>query len=245
MTNSNTMGLLYFPVSENSQDEKIHKKQKITRNEFLRTSRSRFGIPLVKRQNIDLKSLEPWGYSKTKQDDAENAHKIIHFFTYDWNFETVYNKPDSALEKLSQYYAVMTPEFSTYKDMPLVLQMNSVFKNRWCGAFWQKHGLLVIPTITWGTPDSYAFCFEGVEEGNVVAVSTYAREDNERGFMDGYNSMLDAIKPSAILCYGEPFAAMKGNVIALSPYNHEELIAKMGMREYMNKYFAGDLYPSN
>ena len=64
--------------------------------------------------------------------------KQFIFFTYDWNFESVFEKPEESLEKLDQYYALLTPEFSTYKDMPLARQIDSVFKNRWCGAFWQN-----------------------------------------------------------------------------------------------------------
>ena len=105
--------------------------------------------------------------------------------------------------------------------------------------------MLVIPTITWGTPSSYEFCFDGVEQGSVVAVSTYAREDIKEGFMPGYNKMLEAIHPSVILCYGEPFDEMKGNVKAFSPFNRDELIAKLGMGEYAKRYMEGSLYPSN
>jgi len=138
MIQSDFASLDFFVREKCTDDEKREKKQKLVRNEFVKTGK--YGIPLVKKQDIDLDKIEPWGYTKTKLDDEENAHKTIHFFTYDWNFETVYSKPEMTLEKLSQYYAVLTPEFSTYKDMPLALQMHSVFKNRWCGAFWQKHG---------------------------------------------------------------------------------------------------------
>ena len=223
--------------------EKLVKKQRVVRGEFEGTGR--YGIPLVRSQYIDLNAIEPWCFVKAKPDDTEFKHKTIHFFTYDWLFETVFTKPEAALEKLEQYYALLTPEFSTYKDMPVAMQMHSTFKNRWCGAFWQSQGMLVIPTITWGTQASYEFCFDGVEQNAIVAVSTYGSENNEAGFMAGYNRMLDALNPSAIICYGDLFKGMGGNVKAFSPYNHKELIAKLGMDEYMRRYLAGDLYPSN
>lgn len=225
------------------EEEKRKKKQRLVRNEFEKSGK--YGIPLIKKQDIDLTKIELWNYTKTKLGDNENKHKTIHFFTYDWNFQNVYDQPEKALEKLDQYYALLTPEFSTYKDMPLARQIDSVFKNRWCGAFWQKQGMKVIPTISWGSIPCMEFCFDGVEQGSVVAVSTYTREDNKEGFMLGYNKMMEIIKPSAIICYGEPFDEMKGNIIKISPFNHEELIAKMGMAEYTRKYLAGELYPSN
>ena len=157
----------------------------------------------------------------------------------------MFEKPEQALEKLDGYYALLTPEFSTYKDMPLAVQLWSTFKNRWCGAFWQKQGMRVIPTIAWGTPPSFNFCFDGVEQNATVAVSTYGSENNERGFMAGYNKMLEVLRPSAIICYGEPFDNMKGNVKFISPYDKEELIKKLGMSEFAKRYMEGTLYPSN
>ena len=244
-TRSVQTGAQSFPIQTEYQDDKQEKKQKLVRNEFLDRGGNKFGIPLVKKQNIDLTKIEPWSFVKTKLEDEENKHKTIHFFTYDWLFETVFDKPEKAFEKLDQYYAVMGPEFSTYKDMPYAVQLWSVFKSRWCCAFWQKHGLKVIPTIAWGTPDSHEFCFEGVEQGSTVAVSTYYSQDNKKGFMEGYEKMLEKIKPSAILCYGVPFREMRGNVIELSPYDHKALIKQLGQDEYVRRYMAGDLYPSN
>lgn len=89
----------------------------------------------------------------------------------------------------------------------------------------------VIPTVTWGTPSSLDFCFDGIECGSVVAVSTYAKGNNERGFMVGYNKMLEVLNPSAIICYGDPFPSMTGNIKVINPYNHEKLIKKLGFDE--------------
>ena len=226
-----------FSITENEKDyeeEKRKKKQKLVRNEFEKSGK--YGMPLIKKQNIDLDKIELLNYLKTKNNDEENKNKTIHFFIYDWNFETVYEKPELSLEKLDQYYALLTPEFSTYKDMPLARQIDSVFKNRWCGAFWQKQGMLVIPTISWGSYDCFEFFCEGVEEGSVVAVSTYTREDNKKGFMQGYEIMMEKIKPSAILCYGTPFKEMTGNIKAIDPYNREELINMLPKGAWNNDF---------
>lgn len=243
MNTSEQLSSLFSIVDNESdyEDEKRKKKQRLVRNEFEKCGK--YGMPLIRKQNIDLDKISLWNYTKTKVNDTENKDKTIHFFTYDWNFENVYQKPEQALEKLDQYYALLTPEFSTYKDMPLARQIDSVFKNRWCGAFWQKQGMLVIPTISWGSYGCFEFCFDGVEEGSVVAVSTYTREDNKKGFMEGYEKMMEKIKPSAIICYGEPFSEMKGNIKAIDPFNKEELIEKMGLAEFTKKYLAGELYP--
>ncbi|MGN1222812.1 MAG: DUF4417 domain-containing protein [Christensenellales bacterium] len=222
-------------------NEKLLKKLKLVRNEFKTVGK--YGMPLIKKQEIDLDKIDLWCYTKTKLQDEDNKHKTIHFFTYDWLFENVYEKPELAMEKLSQYYAILSPEFSLYWDMPRALQIYSTFKNRWCGAFWQKQGMKVIPTLSWGSIPCLEFCFDGIEKGSVVAVSTYTREDNKDGFMLGYNKMLEIIEPSAIICYGTPFPEMNGNIKAIDPFNKEELMKKMGIAEFIKKYLAGELYP--
>ena len=235
---------LLFSTLDNETDyeeEKRKKKQKLVRNEFEKIGK--YGMPLIKKQNIDLDKIELLSFLKTKPNDLNNKHKTIHFFTYDWNFESVYEKAEQSLEKLDQYYALLTPEFSTYKDMPLARQIDSVFKNRWCGAFWQKQGMLVIPTISWGSYDCFDFFCDGVEKGSVVAVSTFTREDSKKGFMEGFEIMMKKINPSAIICYGTPFEEMTVNIKAIDLFNSEELIKNIGFEEFTRKYLAGQLYP--
>lgn len=229
--------------NESYDDQKNEKKQKLLRNEFKTVGK--YNIPLIKKQNINLTDIELWGYAKTKREDKENKHKAIHFFTYDWLFKAVYEKPEATLEKLNQYHALLTPEFSLYRDMPRALQIYSTFKNRWCGAFWQKQGMRVIPTVCCAGEESYDFCFDGIEQGSIVAISTYRREQYKNDFMKSYNKMLEVIKPSAILCYGEVFPEMRGNIKSVSPFDYDLLIRQLGKDEFLKKYLAGELYPSN
>jgi|GEM_PF-5130915 len=57
--------------------------------------------------------------------------------------------------------------------------------------------------------------------------------------------MLDIIRPSAVICYGEPFGEMQGNIKSISPFDKDELIKKLGYPEYLRKLQAGELYPTN
>lgn len=203
--------------------DKENKKQLLVRNEFLyrNNSSGKFDFPIIKKQDIDVNKINFLSYVYAKNNDTENKDKTIHFFTYDWKFDKVYKNPNEELEKLKQYYCLLSPDFSLFTNMPLALQIESVFKNRWCGAYWQSKGLKVIPTISWGDEKSFDFCFDGVEEGSIVAVCTYYRENCEEEFMLGYNEMLKRIKPSLVLCYDEPFKSMKGNIKEFLPTTYE------------------------
>jgi len=203
--------------------EKQKNKQLLVRNEFLYHNQSsgRYEFPIIKKQDINIDEIKFLSYSNVKLNDNENLDKTIHFFTYDWKFEKVYEKPDIEIEKLKQYKYLLSPDFSIFTNMPLALQIESIFKNRWCGAYWQSKGLKVIPTVSWGDEKSFDFCFDGIEEGSVVAVSTYYRENCEEEFMLGYNKMIQKIKPSAVICYDEPFEGMTGNVKEFLPTTYE------------------------
>lgn len=232
-----------FALPDEGEFEKMQKKAKLNRCQF--DTAGAFQLPIIKKDKIDLKNIDLWGYTKTKLDDKENAHKAVHFFTYDWLFEKVYSEPEKAMEKLEQYYALLTPDFSPYPEMPFPVKLYNMFKNRWCGAYWQSMGMKVIPTLEWwGGGEIRNACFEGIEEGCVVAISTYRRYIEPQRYLIGYNAMLEKIKPEAVICYGEKVEGMGGNVIEISPFDKEELIKQMGLEKFMEKYLDGSLYPS-
>lgn len=73
--------------------------------------------------------------------------------------------------------------------------------------------------VNWGNENTFDFCFEGIEKGSVVAVSTYMasehdnRKDQKEWFMAGYNEMLRRIEPEKIICYNTPFPEMEGDIV--------------------------------
>lgn len=131
----------------------------------------------------------------------------------DYRFTGIYTHPERSLEKYAQYAFLLTPDFSTYVDMGLWRQIESVAQNRWVGAYWQSKGLYVVPTISWSTAQSYEFCFDGVEKGSVVAVSTLGCRRARTRFMRGYDTMYERLEPEKVICFGKPFREMAGNVI--------------------------------
>lgn len=184
---------------------------------FLRNTYRGYGkwnIPSIKRQNISLDNLKLIPYSDVKANDsASNKQSGVHFFVDDYRFKGIFDHPARSLTRLSQYKIVLSPDFSLYAEMPLWRQIEHVSKNRWCGAYWQANGLKVIPTISWSSFSSFDFCFDGVEQNAIVAVSTVGCKKAKTFFMRGYDTMLERLNPSHIICYGKPFSEMQGNLI--------------------------------
>ncbi len=124
-----------------------------------------------------------------------------------------------------------------FVEMPIALQLFATFKNRWVGAFLQEQGIKVIPTVRLGDLASFNFCFDGVEKGSIVAVSTIGVKKQKSLFMLGYNEMLSRIKPSKIICYGKPFDEMKGDVIEVD-YAKTNNLTKAHSDAYIKTFYG-------
>lgn len=100
---------------------------------------------------------------------------------------------------------MLTPDFSLYLDMPLPMQRWNVYRSRALGLIWQREGMEVVPTLSWSTPDSYEFCFDGIPQGGTVATSTVGVMSDEAAlalWRDGMSEALRRVKPSRLLLYG-------------------------------------------
>lgn len=174
----------------------------------------RLDIPLVRRQEIDTSAISLIACSDTRKNDNElNQKHGVHFFVDDYRFNGIYKNPERTLEKFRQYAFLLTPDFSTYADMNIWRQVESVAWNRWVGAYWQNNGLTVIPTISWSSRRSFDFCFDGVEKNSIVAISTIGCKKSKLPFMLGYEAMLNRLNPQTIICFGDPFPEMTGNIV--------------------------------
>lgn len=193
------------------------------RNTF--SSVGKWGIQLVHKQEFPTNDIQLVACSDTRaNDNEENKKKGVHFFVDDYRFSGIYNHPDRSLERYAQYAFLLTPDFSTYADMDLWRQLESVAKNRWVGAYWQNKGLTVIPTISWSNSRSFEFCFDGVEPGAVVAVGMVGCKNSRTGFMRGYNEMLKRIHPEKIIVFGTPFPEMEGNILSVDYLSSRKVV---------------------
>jgi hypothetical protein len=184
------------------------------------------GIPCL--AHVSLGTLPAWlapyrTRIRAKEPVARGASDdgAVHFFLDDYRFETVWSRQRKALEALVAYTTLLSPDFSLYRDWPLMLQMWNVYRSRWCGAFWERQGFTVIPTVSWSTMASYEFCFLGLPRRSVVAVSAVGvrMEDAlERYlFCAGFREMVVRLEPPVVLSYG-PLPAVCRELVEVVEY---------------------------
>ena len=204
------------------------------RNQFARDGT--FEMPVIKKTKLDLDNIQLVGYDKLSEQETD---KIVHFFLDDYKFEVFWKDPEPRIKRLKAYRAVLSPQFSVYTEMPVAVQIHQIFKSRWCGAYFQSKGLKVIPSLVWGEQDTFWFSFDGIDTGSVVAVSTVGMRKEKDLFMAGYKELLRRIKPTAVICYGEPFEEMGGKLIVIDYAETNNLSQEKAFTKPIIKYVCG------
>jgi len=169
-----------------------------------------YNFPIITKQEIDLsKSIIPFNYAKS----AKHYDKGVHFFIDDYQFERFWRAPKKYITMLAKFAFICTPDFSLYIDYPKAYQIANHFKKQALGALAQSFGLKVIPTLAWSDPTSFKWCFEGIEKGCVVAVSSVGCMNNKNSeslFVEGFKKAIEILEPSKILFLGLVPEQLKG-----------------------------------
>ena len=178
-----------------------------------------YGIPKLKPLAFaGVCEFVPFNYaSRTKG----RERKGIHFFIDDYQFNRLWTSIDRYVDMLSQFKYVMTPDFSTYTDFPKAIQIYNHYRKHWVGAYLQEAGVKVIPTISWSTPDSFLWCFDGEPVGGTVAVSSIGcMNSNEKKnlFLSGYLEMCKRLQPETIIFYGTVPEECRGNIVNIKAF---------------------------
>lgn len=140
------------------------------------------------------------------------SQKGVHFFLDDYQFQRVWEFPTKYIDLFRSFDCVCSPDFSLYADYPLSMQIYNHYRKMWLSVFYQEHGINVIPTVCWSDDLSFEFCFDGIPLDSVVAVSNtgavHGKYQSEL-FSQGFDTMLDRIRPSKILFYGKETEYLK------------------------------------
>ena len=170
-----------------------------------------YQLPTLKAEPFVPTDLIGFNYAKT----STNKKAGIHFWIDDYQFERIWNAPFDYIEILSKYECVLTPNFSLYLDMPMAMKIWNIYRARLIGQILQDAEIKVIPTLTFAEPDTFQFCFGGIEPGGTVAISNVGVMKDAEAKEIWKQGMADAIKrirPKNILLYGSKIDFDFGNI---------------------------------
>lgn len=161
-----------------------------------------YQMPIITRTYAKPSELIGFNYVKTNK---KKEGQGVHFFIDDYQFERIWNDPDKYVDMLVPYECVLTPDFSLYTEMPMAMKIWNVYRSRLIGQILQQNGANVVPTLSWCERDTFAFCFDGIEPGGTVAVSTIGvkrSDDAYHMWAEGMDEAIRKLKPEHVIVYG-------------------------------------------
>lgn len=139
----------------------------------------------------------------------------VHFYVDDYQFERIWSRPDFYIEKIEPFECALSPDFSLYMDMPIAMKIWNTYRSRMIGQMMQDAGLIVIPTVSWAEPETFAFCFDGLPENATLSVSTVGVKESAAAkeiWTAGMDEMIKRKKPRKLIVYGGALDYDYGNI---------------------------------
>ena len=162
-----------------------------------------FELPVIKTSNHTPEKVILFSKAMSKKWNDFDCWVI--FYEHDRAFERLWNKPKQYLNKLKKFKGIIAPDFSLYRNMPLVMQMWNTYRGRAIAVWLQRNGIEVIPNIRFGDERTFSFCFDGIEENKTIAIGTHGcikRKEDKIFFKIGLARMVQRLSPKTIIVYG-------------------------------------------
>lgn len=128
---------------------------------------------------------------------------FVHFYEDDYLFLRIWNNPKRYLPRLKKFAGVIMPDFSVCIDFPKSLKMWSCYRNQTLGSWFQRNGLLCIPSAR--HEPKCDFLLEALPKQSTIAICGRALTQNvleRRRFVRDIKTTVDILKPNAIIYYG-------------------------------------------
>ncbi len=164
---------------------------------------------------------------------SKEHNQWIHFYEDDEAFERIWNNPRQYLPVLKKFRGVISPDFSLYRDMPLVMQQWNTYRGRAIGHWLQENGIPVICNVRFGDERTYSFCCDGAPKGSIIAVGSHGcmkiRQEREY-FQQGLAVIAKELKPKTIVVYGTApdvvFAKYRDSGIEILQFDSEFAVSR-------------------
>lgn len=189
-------------------------------------------------------------YSQLTSTNIE-PNTFCHFYEFDYKFDGrdgvwnsmiqgTYFKRGFNLEKLDNLAGIISPDYSTYMDMPRCMQIWNIYRSRTVCYRLNQSGYLCVPNVRWTDEESYKYAFDGIAEGCAVAVGTLgcSKEDYDKYlFINGFEELIIRIKSSLIIIYGSLTKEIKD---VLEAYNQNYVFFPSQTHEVMEDIKHGN-----
>ena len=158
-------------------------------------------IPVIKNNGEVPNKL----ISFSKAVASKDYNQWVHFFEDDSNFERIWNNPKKYLPILKKFNGVIAPDFSLYRDLPLIQQLWNIYRSRAIASWLQENDIKVIPNVRFGDARTFKYACEGIPKESIIAVGSHGCvkvKDEKEIFIQGLDVIVEELKPKCIVVFG-------------------------------------------
>lgn len=161
-----------------------------------------FDIPIIIGTNTVPNKL----ISFSKAMRSTNYDNWIHFYEDDCQFERIWNQPKKYLNKIKQYNGVILPDFSLYRDMPLVMQIWNIYRSRAIGHWLERNGVTVMVNYRAADERTFEIACNGLSKYQSIAIGTVGcmnDSDDKKHIIKSCIYAIDKLSPRFLVIYGK------------------------------------------
>ena len=137
---------------------------------------------------------------------SKDYNQWVMFYEDDISFERIWKEPEKYLPILKKYKGVISPDFSLYRDMPLVMQKWNIYRNRAIGCWLEDNQIEVIPNVRFGDERTFPYSVLGIRKNSIISIGTHGliKVNEDRKYLkQGLEYVIKHIKPPIIVVYGK------------------------------------------
>ena len=165
------------------------------------TYEGKLEIPSIASESLIPVKLIPF----SKAIGGKDLDAWVHFYEDDAVFERLWQHPKRYLPILKRYRGVIAPDFSLYRDMPLVMQYWNIYRSHAIAVWLQDNDIPVIANVRWGDERSYKLCCCGVPKNATIAIGSHGcikLLEERKHFEKGLEYVIRTLRPKVIIIYG-------------------------------------------
>jgi len=162
---------------------------------------SRYDIPILAPYNGPVpKKIIPY-----KAISNASYQDCPCFYMNDSEIPLFQNNIEHYTNRLSKFKYVIAPDHSMYCGAPLPVNLQSLYVNRSVAAYWQEHGLNVIPSFNGGDAKTFDYCLSGMPKNSIIATGNIGVSHSsitQRLWVALVEMAIRELEPTALIIYG-------------------------------------------
>lgn len=128
-----------------------------------------------------------------------------HFYIDDTRIPAMGNNIEHFTKRLQRFKYVIAPDYTMFCGAPFPVNVRALFLNRSIAAYWQEHGLNVIPSFNGGDAESFRYCLAGMPQHSVIAcgnVGVIQSPIATKLWKYLVEKAIEELQPTALMIYG-------------------------------------------